>query len=108
MRRSCSPSSLASFLSQIWSLEYEALSQFEKTVIPGEPVKPAPHMMRGLARPGIQENSGKSNHSGSLLASRSAGFGRDDELRHGLIETVSQFVTSVSSAVFIIAGEKPS
>ncbi len=36
------------------------------------------------SRRGIQENSGKSKHSGSRLASRSAGFGRDDELRHAL------------------------
>jgi hypothetical protein len=40
---------------------------------------------RFWARPGISENHVKSNHSGSRLASRLAGFGRDDELRDSLI-----------------------
>jgi hypothetical protein len=40
---------------------------------------------RSRARPGIQEACGKSNRFGSRLASRSAGFGRDDELRNSLV-----------------------
>ena len=51
------------------------MSQFDKTVIPGEQnyVERDPES-RKLAE----------NHSGSRLASRSAGFGRDDELRKSL------------------------
>ena len=45
-------------------------------------VRQAHHPER--SRRGIQETSEKSNHSGSRLASRSAGFGRDDELSQSL------------------------
>ena len=62
----------------------ESVSEFDQTVIPGEPRKPAPYSIRGWARSGIQENHGKSNHSGSRLASRAAGLGRDDKLRLSL------------------------
>jgi hypothetical protein len=45
---------------------------------------PTLYQVRGRlgARPGIQERGRKSNHPGSRLASRFAGFGRDDELGH--------------------------
>jgi hypothetical protein len=83
----------------------EAVPQFNKTVIPGEPRNPAPYSTPGWARPRIQENRVKINHSGSLLAllnlasgecakrnstgraSRTAGFGRDDEMWHSLHES---------------------
>jgi hypothetical protein len=45
-------------------------------------VRQAHHPER--SRSGIQVTVGKTIHSGSRLASRSAGFGRDDELQHCL------------------------
>jgi hypothetical protein len=57
----------------------EGVSQFDKNVIPGEP--------KDCGRdPESRKVAEKSNHSGSRLASRFAGFGRDDELRHALQE----------------------
>jgi hypothetical protein len=37
-----------------------------------------PHLMRAWVRTGIPGNNSKSNHSGSRLATRSTGLGRDD------------------------------
>jgi hypothetical protein len=63
---------------------------------------------RFWARPGIQENRGKSNHSGSWLASRSAGPGRDDELQHSLsghrLFTTSFFSDLMSSSQYPCRG----
>jgi hypothetical protein len=54
------------------------------------------------ARPGIQEASGKSNHSGSRLASRSAELGRDDKWHHSLLR-----VRKLFSQKYRCAARKP-
>lgn len=69
----------------------ETVSQLNKTVIPGEQNPVSSTGQASGARPGIQEASGKSIHHGPRLASRSAGFGWDDELQRSLSRGTRSF-----------------